>query len=98
MRQEIRRWRLHRRSDLALEDIVHWVAPILRGWVRYYGLYHPSKLREDLRTIDMYVVRWAYRKYKRFGGHTLATWDWLRRVKRHQPTMFAHWSPNPKAG
>jgi transposase InsO family protein len=39
-----------------------------------------STLQEELRTIDVYIVRWATRKYKRFQGHTMATWDWLRSV------------------
>jgi Group II intron, maturase-specific domain len=36
MRQSVRRWRLHRRHDLGLQDIADWVRPILSGWVRYY--------------------------------------------------------------
>jgi Reverse transcriptase (RNA-dependent DNA polymerase)/Group II intron, maturase-specific domain len=38
MRQEVRRWGLHLRSDLELEEIANWVRPTLSGWVRYYGL------------------------------------------------------------
>ena len=51
-----------------------------------------TPLQEELRTIDTYIVRWATRKYKRFQGHTMATWDWLRSVKRRHPGLFAHWS------
>jgi RNA-directed DNA polymerase len=92
MRLSVRRWRLHRRSDLELEDIAKWVRPVLTGWVRYYGRFYPSKLREELRTIDAFIVRWASRKYKRFQGHTMATWDWLRALKRRNPSLFAHWA------
>ena len=35
---------------------------------------------------------------KRFRGHTLAAWDWLRSLKRRNPTMFAHWTLGPAAG
>ena len=45
MRQSVRRWRLHRRNDLELEEIAAWVRPVLSGWVRYYGRFYPSKLR-----------------------------------------------------
>ena len=68
MRLEVRRWRLHLRSDLELEEIAKWARPILAGWVRYYGRFYPSKLREELRTIDAFIVRWVSRKYKRFRG------------------------------
>jgi group II intron reverse transcriptase/maturase len=98
MRLSVRRWRLHRRSDLALEEVAAWVRPILSGWVRYYGKFYPSKLREELRTIDAYIVRWAVRKYKRFAGHTLATWEWLRSLKRRNPSLFAHWALGSTAG
>ena len=89
---------MHRRSDLELEEIARWVRPVLTGWVRYYGRFYPSKLREELRTIDAFIVRWATRKYKRFQGHTLAAWDWLRSLKRRNPSLFAHWSLGPAAG
>jgi RNA-directed DNA polymerase len=92
MRLSVRRWRLHRRSDLELEDIAKWVRPVLTGWVRYYGRFYPSQLREELRTIDAFIVRWASRKYKRFQGHTMATWGWLRALKRRNPSLFAHWA------
>ena len=92
MRLSVRRWRLHRRNDLGLAEIAAWVRPVLMGWVRYYGRFYPSKLREELRTIDAFIVRWAKRKYKRFHRHTMATWDWLRSLKRRTPGLFAHWA------
>jgi hypothetical protein len=99
MRRSVRRWRLHRRNDLELQDIAGWVRPVLTGWVRYYGRFYPSKLRAELRTIDAFIVRWACRKYKRFRGHTEAVWAWLRALKRRTPNLFAHWSGlKPAAG
>ena len=98
MRREVRRWRLHLRSDLELEDIAKWVRPTLAGWVRYYGRFYPSKLREELRTIDAFIVRWVSRKYKRFRGHTLAVWEWLRSLRRRNPGLFAHWTLGQAAG
>jgi RNA-directed DNA polymerase len=98
MRLEVRSWRLHLRSDLELEEIAKWVRPTLAGWVRYYGRFYPSKLREELRTIDAFIVRWVSRKYKRFRGHTLAVWDWLRSLRRRNPSLFAHWTLGPAAG
>jgi RNA-directed DNA polymerase len=31
MRQSVRRWRLHRRNDLELEEMAAWVRPVLSG-------------------------------------------------------------------
>jgi RNA-directed DNA polymerase len=91
LRQRIRRWRLHRRNDLALVDLAQWTRPVLAGWVRYYGRFHPSELCRALRSLDYFLVRWAQRKYKRLRGRYMRAWDWLRRVKARRPRLFAHW-------
>ncbi len=38
------------------------------------------------------------RKYKRFQGHIMATWGWLRALKRRNPSLFAHWALGPSVG
>jgi RNA-directed DNA polymerase len=98
MRQRVRRWRLHLRSDRKLEEIAIWVRPVLSGWMRYYGRFYPSKLRGELRTIDEFIVRWAMRKYKRFRRRLRVTWKWLHALQRRDPQLFAHWRPEPVAG
>lgn len=92
MRQRIRRWRLHQRNDLALEEIARWTRPMLQGWVHYYGRFHASALRRALRTLDDFLVRWAQRKYKRLRAHKVQAWQWLWRVHARQPDLFAHWA------
>ena len=91
MRQRMRRWRLHCRSDLALEEIARWAQPVLTGWVRYYGRFCPSALRSALRTLDDFLVRWAKRKYLRLRGHHGRAWNWLHGIQTRQPRLFAHW-------
>jgi len=98
MRRCIRRWRLHRRNDLALEVIAERVRPVLLGWVRYYGRFQPSVLRRALRTLDRFIVRWACRKYKRFRGHVMRAWAWLRALKARNHSLFAHWAPQAAVG
>lgn len=98
MRQQMRRWALHHRNDLALTDVVKQVRPVLLGWVRYYGRFRPSALREALRTLDHFLVRWAQRKYKRLRTHKLRAWDWLRRLRARQPALFPHWELEGQVG
>lgn len=74
MRQRMRRWRLHHRNDLALDEIARWTRPVLLGWVHYYGRFHASALRRALRTLDDFLVRWAQRKYKRLCAHKARAW------------------------
>ena len=91
MRQTVRRWRLHFRNDLDLEEIAKWARPVLQGWVNYYGRFNRSVLLDALRTVDKFILRWAQRKYKRLRNHYKRTWDWLRAIKSRQPDLFAHW-------
>ncbi len=98
MRQRMRRWRLHHRHELALEEIAQWVHPVLAGWVRDYGRFHSSTLRRALRTLDNFLVRWAQRKYKRLRTHKRRAWQWLWRVHARQPDLFAHWALGSTVG
>ncbi|TYC52679.1 hypothetical protein ETQ85_22610 [Zoogloea oleivorans] len=42
MRKTMRRWRLHHRADLGLDDLVRWARSVIQGWVLYYGRFYPS--------------------------------------------------------
>lgn len=92
MRQRIRRWKLHRRNDLSLQELAQWTRPVLVGWVRYYGRFFPSALHRALRTLNRFLVRWAQRKYQRLRGHEMRAWDWLNALRARAPSLFAHWS------
>ena len=34
---ELRAMRIHRRTDLTLDDLARWLNPIVAGWINYYG-------------------------------------------------------------
>ena len=89
--REIRRWALHHRSDKSLADLAEIYNPAIRGWIVYYGNFYRTQLRPTLQRIDLYVIRWARRKFKRFVHRTKGTRDWFGRVRRAKPTLFAHW-------
>jgi len=91
MRQEMRSWKFHLRSDLSLDDLSRLCNPILRGWINYYGQYYKSALYWTFNVLNRILTRWAMRKYKRLRGrHRKTTW-WLRRIARRDPGLFAHW-------
>ena len=91
MRQEMRRWRLHLRSDKAIDDLARMWNPVLRGWIQYYGRFYRSALHSVFRHFNELLVRWAMRKYKRFRGHRRRAEHWLGAVARREPRLFAHW-------
>jgi RNA-directed DNA polymerase len=100
MRQTIRSWRLHLRSDKTLDDLARMFNPILRGWVQYYGQFYKSALYPTFLVLDRILVKWAMRKYKKLKGHQRRATHWLGRIARRQPRLFVHWhmGVRPAAG
>jgi RNA-directed DNA polymerase len=91
MRQEMRSWRIHLRSDKAIDDLARMWNPVLRGWIQYYGRFYKSALTLVLRHFNGLLVRWAMRKYKRLRRHRRRAEYWLGGIARREPRMFAHW-------
>ncbi|MCX5856158.1 MAG: group II intron reverse transcriptase/maturase [Deltaproteobacteria bacterium] len=91
MRQKIRRWNLHLRSDLSLEDLSRIVSPFIRGWINYYGSFYKSALYRILDHLNTTLVRWARRKFKRLRHHYTNAIYWLGGVAKRQPSLFPHW-------
>jgi len=63
----------------------------IRGWINYYGRYYKSVLYPTLRHIDLILARWAHRKFKSLRRHQRRSRQWLDRIARRQPRLFAHW-------
>ncbi len=95
IRQTIRSWRLHRRSESSLEDLAADVNPVIRGWINYYGSYHRSALYRVFNYVNIYLTRWAMLKYKDFRQHRTRARKWIRGIERRQPSLFSHWAMLP---
>ena len=87
----LRELRIHRRTDLSLEDLASWLNPIIAGWIRYYGRFYRTALDPLLKRVNTYLRRWAGRKYKRLRTHKRFSRWWAGLLQR-QPSLFAHWS------
>jgi len=92
IRQTIRGWRLHLWNNVALGDIAREVNPVVRGWINYYGHYRRSALYRVLAPLDAYLMRWAMTKYKNLRQHRTLAREWVKRIQRTDPALFAHWS------
>jgi RNA-directed DNA polymerase len=92
IRQTMRDWRLHHRSELSLEDVARRVNPVLRGWINYYGSYFRSTLNRVLAHFDEDLSQWAMKKYKSLKRRHLWASSWVRGVMLRQPKLFAHWA------
>jgi len=92
MRQEIRKWRLHRRSNWTLQQLAQAINPIVRGWINYYGRFYRSTLATAvLQQINEYLIRWAMWRYKPMRRSPRKAARFLARIARSDPNLFAHW-------
>jgi RNA-directed DNA polymerase len=87
---ELRRMRIHRRTDLSLDDLARWLNPIVGGWINYYGRYYRTALDPLLKRVNAYLGRWAGRKYKRLRTDRRFRGWWTALLTR-QPGLFTHW-------
>ncbi len=86
----LREMRIHRRTDLSLNDLAAWLNPIVAGWMRYYGRFYRSALSPLLRRVSFYLKRWAGNKYKRLRTHKRFQ-RWWTGLQEREPGLFAHW-------
>jgi RNA-directed DNA polymerase len=91
MRRTMRSWRLHLRSDKAIEDLARMWNPVIRGWIQYYGKFYKSALYPVFNHLNRTLARWAMRKFKRLTRHRRRAVHWLGRLARREPQLFAHW-------
>jgi RNA-directed DNA polymerase len=98
IRDEIRRWKLPKRSDKSLDDLSRMFNPKIRGWFQYYGRYYRSALYPLVQHLNRLLALWAKRKYKKLRGHHRRARHWVARIARRDPQLFAHWQMGARRG
>ncbi|HOT55281.1 MAG TPA: reverse transcriptase domain-containing protein [Bacteroidales bacterium] len=84
--------------ELAIQNWVFWdiqkiaaaLAPMIRGWIHYYGRYRISELQWVFRSLNSRLAKWARKLYKL---RTYAkSYGWLKRMIKWYPNTFVHWT------
>ncbi len=91
MRQAVRGWRLNRQTHVTLADVARLYNPVIQGWWNYYGAFYKTAMLRIFQHIDCALERWARRKYKGLHRRKRRSADWLDRMRRTNPMLFAHW-------
>ncbi len=86
----LRELRIHRRTDLSLIDLARWLNPIVGGWMHYYGQSYRSEMYPLLRRLNLYLRRWAGKKYKRLRTYKRFH-RWWTGLLAMVPGLFRHW-------
>ena len=82
IRQTIRRWALHHRTDKSLADLARMFRPYIQGWINYYSHFYKSELTPTLQRIDAFLLRWAHPTSSSGCAMTKGAKNWLARVVR----------------
>jgi RNA-directed DNA polymerase len=87
---ELRKMRIHRRTNLSLDDLAAWLNPIVGGWMNYYGRYYWTVMDPLLQRVNAYLRRWAGKKYRRLRAYKRFK-RWWTGLQGRVPGLFAHW-------
>lgn len=87
----LRQMKLHIKTRTTLQDIAIMINPKLRGWINYYGKHRKSEMRSLFFNLNLRLLKWTKRKYKRYRYSKIKALNWLRAQVKAEPTMFVHW-------
>ena len=90
MNEQVKSWRLHRRTGHTIGEIAREINPVIRGWMQYYGKFYKTELYPLLYRINDYLVRWMRKKYRRLRPLKKAERAWKRLMSQY-PMLFPHW-------
>lgn len=87
--------RLHRRTGLTLDDLAREINPGVSGWLAYFTVFYSTAVLPLRDRIDLHLIRWAKKKYKRLRNSNRRARKWLSGVRKRNPELFAHWRLRP---
>lgn len=91
MNEKMKEWAIMRCTTCSLTEVVKAINPVVQGWINYYGKFYKAKLINFMDIVNVKLVHWAGRKYKRLRTSNRKAFRWLYGISRRSPTLFAHW-------
>lgn len=91
IRQKVRGWKLHLRSDKDLTDLAQMFKAQIQGWINYYGRFCKSAMFPTFRHLNRKLCLWATKKFKRLKRHRRRAEHRLGEIAKRSPNLFPHW-------
>jgi group II intron reverse transcriptase/maturase len=88
-RANVKKMRVLRMTNLALDELAVKLNPLIRGWYGYFSHFRRSALYRMNDWLDLLITRRLKRKFRLNRRKACAM---LRRLVAQHPTRFAHWS------
>ena len=86
-----RKSEFHLWTECDISHIAKVFNPKIMGWINYYGKFRIHKLMRIFRIFHWRLIKWAVKKYKRFGRSMHKGGRWLRDLAHSYPGLFVHW-------
>ncbi|MDP8219316.1 MAG: group II intron maturase-specific domain-containing protein [Candidatus Theseobacter exili] len=90
-RDKIKKIRLNCKT-LSLEEYAREINPVVRGWMNYFMKFGSGEARKQIDYVNVSMVWWLIRKYKRIKRSKGKAWRMLARLSKAQPELFYHWT------
>jgi group II intron reverse transcriptase/maturase len=88
--EKLRELAFHNWVSKDIHELANALAPMIRGWLNYYGKFRISELQWVFRLLNYRIAKWVRKKYKL---RTYAkSYGWLKRMTKWYPNSFVHWS------
>lgn len=91
MADKLETLQIERSGFKSIVGIAQRVNPVIRGWTNYYGRFRGYELNRVFRLLQVRMVRWARKRYKRYRTKINRCYQWLDRVRVQYPNLFYHW-------
>jgi RNA-directed DNA polymerase len=92
IRDEVRKYRIHRLSQIDLPKIAELFEAKLRGWIYYYGKFTPSGIGNLLQYwFNEKLGHWVKNKYKTCRRSIDKGMTKLKEIYKDFPNLFVHW-------
>jgi RNA-directed DNA polymerase len=92
IRDDVRKYRIHRLVHLDLPQIAHLFEAKLRGWIQYYGKFTPSGIGGFLQWwFNEKLAHWVKHKYKSCKRSINKGMAKLKEISNDFPNLFVHW-------
>lgn len=91
IRDEMRTWKVHLKTDKDIEYLSRCFNAKLRGWMAYYRAFRPSALLRIFRSFHLMLVKWARKRYKSFRRSWKKAYQFLLGIARTKPKLFVYW-------
>lgn len=87
----IRKWKIQTWSGQNIHDIAQALNPVISGWFNYYKHFGKSVLYQVVNRLDFALIRWARKKFKKLSRSYRKSTEFVARLCKQQPKLFAHW-------